>query len=278
VGISGYDYPGWRGSFYPQDLARKRWLAHASRRLNSIEINGTFYSLKSPAVFAAWRAEVPAVGFLFAIKGSRYNTHNLKLRRSETALANFLASGVLALGASTGPFLWQLPSTYAYDEERMETFLRLLPRDSTQAARLARGHDERLRRGALLRSRTKVAYRHAFEVRHESYFQEAFYAQLRRHGCALVLADTAGIYPYAEELTADFVYARLHGSRELYASGYDDSELDWWARRLRRWMKGPPRRDAYVYFDNDAKQFAPHDALRLAARLGIRPREERQPA
>jgi uncharacterized protein YecE (DUF72 family) len=151
----------------------------------------------------------------------------------------------------------------------METFLALLPRDSAQAARLARGHDGRLK-SALVRSRVKVNYRHAYEVRHESYFQEAFYAQLRRHGCALVLADTAGVWPYAEELTADFVYVRLHGSKELYASGYDDGELDWWAKRLRRWTKGPPRRDVYVYFDNDAKQLAPHDAIRLAQRLGIR--------
>jgi uncharacterized protein YecE (DUF72 family) len=271
VGISGYDYRGWRGSFYPDDLPRRQWLAYASRELDSIELNGTFYSLKSPAVFAGWRAEVPARDFLFAVKGSRFVTHMRKLRECEVPLANFYASGVLALGRLTGPFLWQLPASYAYEEDRLEEFLALLPRNTAQAERLARRHDGRLRRGALVVARERRRYRHAFEVRHESYFQPAFYEQLRRHGCALVVADTAGRFPYAEELTADFVYIRLHGSRELYASGYDDAELDEWAARLRRWTAGPPRRDAYVYFDNDAKTHAPHDARRLAARL--RPRE-----
>ncbi|HXT21994.1 MAG TPA: DUF72 domain-containing protein [Thermoanaerobaculia bacterium] len=272
VGISGYDYPGWRGSFYAADLPRRKWLEHASRELNSIELNGTFYSLKSPAAFAAWREQVPKRGFLFAIKGSRFITHMLKLRRCEVPLANFYASGVLELGKLTGPFLWQLPASYAYDEERMEEFLVLLPRHTADAERLARGHDGRLRCGALVEARERKSYRHAFEVRHPSYFQPPFYDQLRRHGCALVLADTAGKFPYAEELTADFVYVRLHGSRELYRSGYDDAELDGWAERLRRWAKGPPSRDVYVYFDNDAKQHAPHDARRLAQRIGALPR------
>ena len=269
VGISGYDYPGWRGSFYAADLPRRRWLEYASRELNSIELNGTFYSLKSPANFEAWREQVPKRGFLFAIKGSRFITHMLKLRRCETPLANFYASGVLALGRLTGPFLWQLPASYAYEEARLEEFLAQLPRNTAEAERLAQGHDARLRRGALVEARERKSYRHAFEVRHPSYFQDAFYDQLRRHRCALVLADTAGKFPYAEVLTADFVYVRLHGSRELYASGYDDDELDEWATRLRRWTKGPPKRDAYVYFDNDAKKFAPHDARRLAERLGV---------
>jgi uncharacterized protein YecE (DUF72 family) len=267
VGISGYDYPGWRGSFYPQGLPRRRWLEHASRQLSSIELNGTFYSLKSPATFAAWREQVPRRGFRFAVKGSRFITHMLKLRDCEVALANFYASGVLALGKLTGPFLWQLPASFGYDEERIEGFLALLPRRTAEGERLARGHDRRLRGGALTTARERVRYRHAFEVRHPSYFAEPFYRQLRSHRCALVIADTAGVFPYSEELTADFVYVRLHGSRELYASGYRDDELDDWARRLQRWVTGPPRRDAYVYFDNDAKQFAPHDAQRLAARL-----------
>ena len=266
VGISGWDYPGWRGVFYPRELPRREWLAYASRAFASIEVNGTFYSLKSPDVFAAWRDQAPP-RFVFAIKGSRFVTHNLKLRRCETALANFYASGVLALGQKTGPFLWQLPASYRYEEERLEEFLRLLPRSSREAASLAARHDERLRRGALVVPRANVRYRHAFEVRHESYFDGAFYRQLRRHGCALVIADTAGVFPYAEEITADFVYVRLHGSRELYRSGYDDEELDAWAGKLESWSAGPRGRDAYVYFDNDAKVHAPHDALRLAQRL-----------
>src|ERR1043166_8696565 len=170
VGISGYDYPGWKGRFYPRDLPRRRWLEFAGRRFNSIELNGTFYSLKSPDTFRRWEQESPADGFCFAVKGSRFITHNLKLRRAETALANFFASGVLALGRKTGPFLWQLPASFGFDASRMAGFMRLLPRSTREAADLARHHDERLRRGALTEPAAEVTYRHAFEVRHQSYF------------------------------------------------------------------------------------------------------------
>jgi len=233
-------------------------------------LNGTFYSLKSPSVFARWVAAVPENGFAFAVKGGRFITHNLKLRNCEHALGNFYASGVLALGAKTGPFLWQLPASYRFEAERLDTFMRMLPRDSVDAEGVARQHDHRLRRGALVDAAEgkRVRYRHAFEVRHPSYFCDEFYEILRSHGCALVFADTAGKFDYAEELTADFVYIRLHGSTELYVSGYSDDELDDWAARIRRWQ-GRSRRDAYVYFDNDAKVHAPHDALRLAERLGV---------
>jgi len=266
VGISGYDYPGWRGRFYPETLPRRRWLEYASRQFNSIELNGTFYSLKSPGVFARWLDEVPARGFTFAVKGSRFITHNLKLRNAESALGNFFASGVLALGARTGPFLWQLPATYRFDADRMERFMAMLPRDSREGEGVASWHDERLRTGALLEAAARVRYRHAVEVRHASYFDERFYALLRAYDMALVLADTAGAFPYVEELTASFVYVRLHGSRQLYVSGYTDDELDAWAARVSRWRDGG--RDVHVYFDNDARVHAPHDARRLAQRLG----------
>jgi uncharacterized protein YecE (DUF72 family) len=270
VGISGYDYKPWRGRFYPEDLPSRRWLDYASRRFNSVELNGTFYSLKSPAVFARWVSEVPSRGFVFAVKGGRFLTHNLKLRNVETALGNFFASGVLALGRTTGPFLWQLPATYRFDAERLDGFMRRLPRTSRDGEAVARQHDHRLRRGALIEAAAAVRYRHAFEVRHPSYFHEEFYAILREHRCAFVVADTAGRFPYAEEVTADFVYVRLHGSQELYASGYSDVELDEWARKVERWRLGPDRpRDVYVYFDNDAKVHAPFDAARLAERVGL---------
>src|ERR1043165_3630800 len=149
IGISGYIYPRWRGVFYPADVPQKRWLAYASRQFNSIELNGTFYSLKSPAVFARWASEVPKRDFIFAIKGSRFITHNLKLRNAERALGNFFASGILALGKLTGPFLWQLPASYRFDYERMDTFMRALPPTSRAAEAIAERHDERLRRGAL---------------------------------------------------------------------------------------------------------------------------------
>jgi uncharacterized protein YecE (DUF72 family) len=233
-------------------------------------LNGTFYSLKSPSVFARWVEAVPEDEFVFAVKGGRFITHNLKLRNCEHALGNFYASGILALGAKTGPFLWQLPASYRFEAERLDTFMGMLPRDAIEAEAVARQHDHRLKRGALVDAADgrRVPYRHAFEVRHPSYFCDEFYDILRSHGCALVFADTAGKFDYAEELTADFVYIRLHGSTELYVSGYSDDELDDWAGRIRRWQ-GRGRRDAYVYFDNDAKVHAPHDALRLAERLGV---------
>jgi uncharacterized protein YecE (DUF72 family) len=247
VGISGYDYKPWRGRFYPDDLPARRWLEYASRKFDSIELNGTFYSLKSPAVFERWVEEVPKRDFLFAVKGGRFITHNLKLRNVETALGNFFASGVLALGRRTGPFLWQLPATYRFEAERLDGFIRQLPRSAREAESVARQHDARLRRGALVDAAAPVKFRHAFEVRHPSYFHEEFYALLREHRCAFVIADTAGKFPYAEQVTADFVYVRLHGSQQLYASGYTDEELNVWAQRCTAWRsEGGGGHDVYV--------------------------------
>ena len=264
VGISGYDYKPWRGQFYPGGLASRHWLRYASSVFDTIELNGTFYSLKSPDVFRRWVSEVPP-GFLFAVKGSRFITHNLKLRNAGAALANFYASGVLALGRMTGPFLWQLPAMYRFDRERIASFLALLPRDSIAAAKLAEGHDERLRKGALTESDVRVRYRHAFEVRHPSYFTEEFAELLREHDVGFVVADTAGKFPYAETVTSKFVYVRLHGSRQLYTSDYTDEEVSTWAERIHRWTARGL--DVYVYFDNDAKVHAPFDAMRLRKRL-----------
>ena len=276
IGISGYDYKPWRGRFYPDEIPARRWLEYASRQFDSIELNGTFYSLKSPAVFERWAAEVPDE-FVFAVKGGRFITHNLKLRNAEASLGNFYASGVLALGRKTGPFLWQLPGTYSFDPDRLDGFMRMLPRTSREAEAVARAHDHRLRRGALVDAAVDVPYRHAFEVRHPTYFHDEFYDLLRLHRCAFVVADTAGKFPYAEKVTADFVYVRLHGSEVLYASGYTDAELDAWATKIAAWRSGvrPGRageaaRDVYVYFDNDAKVHAPFDARQLAERVGRR--------
>jgi uncharacterized protein YecE (DUF72 family) len=265
IGISGYDYQRWRGVFYPDDIPRKRWLEYASRLFNSIELNGTFYSLKNPAVFSRWASEVPKRDFVFAIKGSRFITHNLKLRNAEPAMANFMASGVLALGKLTGPFLWQLPDSYKFDYERMDTFMRSLPWTSKAAAAIAARHDERLRRGALTEAAANVRYRHAFEVRHPSFFCEEFYALLRNHRCGFVIADSAGRWEMGNAVTANFVYIRLHGSTKLYTSRYSDAELDLWAERIVQWLE--EGRDVYAYFDNDAEVHAPRDALRLRERL-----------
>ena len=284
IGISGWRYPGWRGVFYPEGLVQRCELAYASRRLNAIEINGSFYSLQRPSSYAAWRDETPE-GFVFAVKGSRFITHMKKLGDVEGALANFFASGLLRLGPGLGPVLWQLPPQLGFAEARVARFLDLLPKTTTEAAALALRHDDRLAGRAWTEAEHEAPLRHAFEPRHPSFFAPAFLALLRAHGAALVVADTAGHFPYAEDVTAPVVYVRLHGAEALYASGYTDAQLDGWAARVAAWHAGsepenavriasaaPPAdgRDVYVFFDNDAKVHAPFDALRLAERLGVR--------
>ncbi len=291
IGISGWTYAGWRGVFYPPDVTQKRALEYASRQLNSIEINGTFYSMQRASSFQAWYDATPP-RFQFAVKGSRFITHMKKLKDVDVALANFFASGVLLLREKLGPILWQFPPQLAFNEERFAAFLELLPRTTTAAARLARHHDHRLKGRAVLQAHAERPVRHAFEIRHDSFLDEAFVKLLRKHNAALVVADTAGLWPYAEDVTADFMYLRLHGASELYTSGYGDAELDQWADRIKRWAKGqqpraaalittsPPRRraqrDVYVYFDNDRKVRAPFDAMRLAERL--QPKRHRRSA
>lgn len=282
IGISGWTYAGWRGKFYPKGLPHKRELEHASRAFNTIEINGSFYSLQRPESYRAWHDQTPE-DFVFAVKGSRFITHMKKLKGLETALANFFASGVLCLGGKLGPILWQLPPNLGFDAGRMEAFFKLLPRTRSAAAKLARGHDERLNGRAAVKAIGRGALRHCVEVRHESFLVPEFFELLRRHQIAFVFADAAAKWPYAEDLTANFAYLRLHGAEELYASGYGKAALDRWARRIRAWSRGHQPRDAelilprarqcreiedvYVYFDNDAKVHAPFDAQELAKRL-----------
>jgi uncharacterized protein YecE (DUF72 family) len=281
IGISGWRYAGWRGVFYPPGLAQRRELEYASRRFSAIELNGSFYSLQWPSSYRTWAEQTPD-DFVFAVKGSRFITHMLKLRGVGPALANFLASGVLLLGGKLGPFLWQFPEQLRYDRERFEGFLEMLPRTAADAARLARGHTIPRPERSWTEAQHDAQLRHAFEVRHPSFFESDFVELLRSRGAGLVIADTAGIWPYFEDLTADVVYIRLHGAEQLYASGYTDAQLDEWARRIRAWRAGmQPRdavlsgpvvpgalsRDVYVFFDNDAKVHAPFDAIRLRERL-----------
>ena len=282
IGISGWNYRGWRGIFYPPRLPHRRELEYASHRLNSIEINGSFYSLQTPASYRRWHEETPE-DFVFAVKGSRFITHMKKLTDARVPLANFFASGVLRLERKLGPILWQLPPRFAFRPERIAAFLALLPKTTGAAAALAAEHDHRLAGRDWTEVSEDRPLRHAVEIRDETFLAPEFVAMLREKGVALVFADTAGTWPYAEELTAPFVYLRLHGAQHLYASGYTDAELDWWAARIRAWaggsepadcvrVKGCPhpsaiQRDVYVYFDNDAKVNAPFDALRLAERL-----------
>lgn len=269
IGISGWTYTPWRGVFYPKGLPQRRELEFASHALNSIEINGSFYSLQRPSSYQAWYDATPP-GFIFSVKGARFITHMKKLRDVEAPLANFFASGVLALREKLGPILWQFPPNFGWNAERFRQFFNLLPRDTSEAAKLSRHHDDKVKGHIWTKTDATRSLRHCVEIRHSTFLVPEFFALLREHNVAFVFADTAGKWPYAEELTADFVYVRLHGAEQLYVSGYSDSELKWWAERLRRWTRG---RDGYVYFDNDAKVHAPFDAKRLAERFGIRPLE-----
>jgi uncharacterized protein YecE (DUF72 family) len=265
VGISGWRYRGWRGDFYPKGLPQRAELAYAAERLTSIEINGSFYSLQRPTSYAAWRDMTPE-DFVFAVKGGRYITHLLRLARTETALANFFASGVLALGPKLGPVLWQLPETLTYDEPTLRAFLELLPRTTTQAAELAQRHDAKVSEGrALTTVSEERTLRHALEFRSQTFAQRDALEVLREHDVACVLADTAGRWPKVEADTSTFRYVRLHGDVELYTSGYWDAALDEWAEKCASWAVAG--QDVFVYFDNDAKGHAPHDALRLLERL-----------
>ncbi|MGN6319979.1 DUF72 domain-containing protein [Trinickia sp.] len=304
IGISGWRYEGWRGVFYPKGLAQARELEYASRAVDTIEINGSHYSLQTIGSYRSWYAAAPD-GFLFSVKGPRYLTHMLRFR-DETALpalANFFASGVLALEDKLGPFLWQFPPNFQFDATRLERFLALLPQTTDEAVVLARKHDARVK-APWCESRRRRKLRHAIEVRHPSFCVDAFPRILRRHHASLVISDSVADWPYFEDVTADFLYLRLHGAETLYGGAYAEPALDRWAERIRTWASGdePPdakrvspkhaarrARDVYCYFDNDQKVEAPFDARRLKERLGANeqpqpqprpraPRQRRQPA
>ena len=264
VGISGWRYASWRGDFYPTGLRQADELAYAADRLDSVVINGSFYSLQRPASWMRWRDAVPD-GFVFAVKGPRFVTHMKRLRDVDEALANFFASGVLALGPRLGPIVWQTPADLAYDPEVVDGFLDLLPRTTGHALELAERRHERMQGREYLEIDADRPMRHAFEPRHPSFDSAAFAGAAAAREVAIVAADSAGTWPAIDRVTEGFVYARLHGDTELYASGYSDAALDDWAE----WARGhlAAGRDAYVYFDNDAKGFAPFDAMRLTERL-----------
>ncbi len=282
VGISGWTYAGWRGVFFPKGLKHKDELSYAAGIFPSIEVNGTFYSLQRPESFARWADETPE-DFVFAVKGPRFITHTKRLRDVETPLANFFASGLLRLGPKLGPLLWQLPPSFRFDRETLGRFLAMLPQDTKAAARLAGRHDFRLDGRNWLGTDAKRRLRHAIEIRHPSFVCRDFIELLRVHQVALVCADTVE-WPRLFDVTADFVYCRLHGSEQLYASGYGPKALDSWADRVATWRSGgtpdeggrvAPKareiaRDVYVYFDNDMKVRAPRDAKSLMERVGMR--------
>jgi uncharacterized protein YecE (DUF72 family) len=266
IGISGWRYAPWRGVFYPEGLAQRRELEFCGRHFSTVEINGSFYSLQRPEYYQDWYDETPP-GFVFAVKGSRYITHMLRLKNVEKPLANFYASGILNLRDKLGPFLWQFPPQFVYRPERLEPFFEMLPRDTAQALSLARRRDARMAGRSRLAIDAKRPLRHAIEIRHPSFVNQEFVALLKKHGIGLVVADTAGKWPKMFHATTRFVYVRLHGDIQIYTSGYSSRALDSWARRIRAWSK--EGRDVYVYFDNDVKVRAPFDALNLMHKLRI---------
>jgi uncharacterized protein YecE (DUF72 family) len=261
IGVSGWRYPRWRGDFYPTGLRQRDELAYTASRLNSVEINGSFYSLQRPSSYAAWRQAVPA-DFVFAVKGGRFITHLKRLRDVETPLANFFASGPLALGPTLGPFLWQLPERVAFDPVLVGEFLSQLPRDTETAAALAARHDDKVPEGrALAVAEATQPLWHALEPRHASFDSDAARDLLRAQGVAMVHADSAGTWPAIEDGTDGFHYVRLHGEERLYGGGYHPATLERWAERITTWLA---RDEAvHVYFDNDADGRAPHDAVAL---------------
>ncbi|GLZ32429.1 hypothetical protein Lesp02_46170 [Lentzea sp. NBRC 105346] len=231
IGTSGWAYPEWRGDFYPRGLRKP--LEYLAERVDSVEINGTFYSLRTPENYRNWAAQTPD-DFVFAVKGPRLITHIRRLADVDEALDRFTKS--LDLGHRQGPIIWQLPPTMRFDRAVLDTFLGRLP-----------------------------AGRHAVEARHESFRDDEFLRTLTNHNVANVIADSPGTFPCIDAITADFAYVRLHGNERLYLSSYSDTELDEWAAKIHDWTI-----DGYVYFDNTMAAAAPRNAMSLAQRLRAR--------
>ena len=257
VGIGGWTFEPWRGSFYPRGLARSDELAFASRAVTAIEINATYYRLQTPKSFAHWHDATPAE-FMFSVKGSRYVTNRRKLADAGEAVERFMASGLAELQGKLGPLVWQLPTTKNFDPDDVEAFLSLLP--STLGGR---------------------PVRHALEARHASFMCDAYLSLARRHGVATVFADSND-YPSFDDPTGDFVYARLMKTQSRCKAGYPPAKLDFWAECAREWSGGrrpaglpsvaktaekPSRQDVFVFFISGAKERAPGAAMALLERL-----------
>jgi len=278
IGISGWSYRPWQKVFYPADLPADDELDFASRQFPTIELNASFYRLQTPQSYRDWRRRTPP-GFVFAVKAPRFLTHVKRLKDMGEPLSVFLASGPLELGNKLGPFLWQLPPNFRYDRARIEAFMAGLPRCGGDALAIARRHARVKSTDVFRRQRL----RHALEVRHPSFLDEDFIRLARDHGVAVVVSDGAGRWPMIQDVTAGFMYLRLHGESKLYGGRYSDTSLASWADRIDAWRRGtqpdgiplllrrgaPHRRsrDIYVYFDNDTKVDAPFDAHRLIERL-----------
>jgi len=258
IGVGGWTYEPWRGAFYPDGLAQKRELEYASRRLTSIEINGTYYGSQKPASFAKWHDETPE-DFVFALKGPRFTTNRRVLAEAGQSVERFFASGVMALKDKLGPINWQFMPSKKFDPEDFEGFLKLLPK-SVEGREI----------------------HHAVEVRHDSFRTPDFVALAREYGVAVVIAADSD-YPQIADITAPFVYARIMGTREDEENGYSGAALDAWVERARLWAGGgapaglatvssPPAdgtaRDVFLYVISGYKQRNPAAAMAMIARLG----------
>jgi len=281
IGISGWRYAPWRNNFYPKGLVQKKELYFASRSVNSIEINGSFYALQTPERYTGWYADTPEK-FIFSVKAPRYITHIRRLNDVEEPIANFFASGIFELKEKLGAILWQFPPSFKFNDEQFHEFLRLLPQTAADAQHNTRKYHPDFKLPSHFIKNSKL--RHAVEIRNETFINETFIALLRKYHIAFVIADTAGRWPYAEDITSDFVYMRLHGDTELYRSGYSDAAIEHWYKRIISWSQGSQPRDAkliakrtklpsslhvFCYFDNTDKLWAPQDARQLSHLLGV---------
>lgn len=280
IGISGWKYDGWKGTFYPKDLPASKELEFASRELPTIEINSTFYGMQRPSSFEHWYDTTPPP-FTFSVKANRYITHIKRLKDVEIPIANFFSGGILALKEKLGPILWQFPPSMQFNPERFEEFAESLPHNFEEAVRIAKKSSLSSDR-QYLKIKKNFKLRHAVEIRNFSFLNPWFVDIMRKYRIAIVFADTAGRWPYLEDITSDFLYLRLHGDSKLYKSGYDDQTLDFWANRINKWKDGKTpkdqlnisdtglktaQKDIYVYFDNDSKVKAPYDAKRLIKKI-----------
>ncbi len=262
VGIGGWTYAPWRDNFYPAGLSQAKELGFASRQVNAIEVNGTYYSTFKPPTFAKWRAETPD-DFVFSLKANRFITNRRVLAEAGESIARFVGSGISELGPKLGPIVWQFMPSKAFDAEDFEAFLALLPAKA----------------GGL-------PLRHVLDVRHPSFMTSSYLALARRYRCATVFCDSEE-YPSFADLTGDFVYARLMRSQARLKSGYAPKALDSWTDTVTTWANGGepahlprvepapragPARDVFVFFINGAKERAPAAATALLHRLGPHPK------
>lgn len=242
VGIGGWTFAPWRGSFYPEGLAHSRELHYASRQLTSIEVNGTFYSTFRPATFAKWHGETPD-GFLFSLKAHRLATHRRVLAEAGDSVTRFVESGIAELKDKLGPIVWQFMPAKLFEPEDFEAFLALLPR-AVDGCRL----------------------RHALDVRHASFATPAFLALARRYGCVPVCTDSEK-FPAIADAEAGFAYLRLMRGQADVPTGYTPEAIARWAEGVRAWTGGARPRDVFVYFINGAKERAPAGAMELLRQL-----------